>query len=522
MFGLHSRLTGFAIVLLALAACQAQFQQELHQELLQEPQQAPVGLHPSEFSHFPGFETGPSYIPSVPRPAPEVTPVALKPDLWRDLRAHLNLAPHLDQRRVQQEIRWLQRNPNYLTRLGPRLQRYLPYLFLETSKRDLPGELALLPIVESALDTFAFSHGGAAGPWQFVRGTARQYGLSINDWYDGRRDIVASTSAALDFLEDLHRRFDDWHLALAGYNAGQGNVNKALRKNPGATYFDLDLPRETKAYVPRLLALAAVVRDPDAFGLTLPEVEPVTTFHQLDIHSQFQIDTLTAAIGIDTNTFYEWNPALNQWATPPGGPHRVLIPVSIDESKAQQAIDAVPEEQRVDWTVVTVSSGDTLSHIAARHHTDIASLQAANDLRGTQIRAGRKLLIPLNPRALAQTPRSATGTQTYTVQPGDSLWTVARMHNVSLRSLMRNNHVGPRDTLQVGRTLKIPGATGRSSAPGVTRTVHYKVKRGDSLSRIATRFKVTVRQITEWNQLDTSRYLQPGQGLLLHVNVVGG
>jgi peptidoglycan lytic transglycosylase D len=442
------------------------------------------------------------------------------PDLWREMRAHMTLDLYLEQKRVQQELRWLKRHPTYLKRLQDRLQAYLPYIYTQTQIRGLPAELALLPIVESALDTFAFSHGGAAGPWQFVRGTARQYGLEINDWYDGRRDVIASTDAALNYLTDLHKRFDSWYLALAGYNAGQGNVNRALRRNPGAGFFDLRLPRETQAYVPRLLALAAIIRDPDAHGITLPEIKPITSFLTVDTHSQFQLTKLSQTIGIDMDTLYRWNPALNQWATPPQGPHRIIVPSEIDAKLAQSQIDAIPAKQRVDWTEIRVKSGDTLSQIARRHGTDVASLRMANNLSGSNIRVGHKLLIPKSAKALQTTPRSAKGTIDHVVRNGDSLWSIARAYNVSLNTLMRNNHLGPKDTLSVGRTLKIPGAT--AATRKVTRKVHYKVRSGDSLARIAGKFNVRIADIASWNNLDTKRYLQPGQGLLLYVNVIGG
>ncbi len=449
----------------------------------------------------------------TPAPPPE-------PDLWRDMRAHMHLDLYLDQPRVQQELRWLKRHPTYLKRLQPRLQNYLPFLYSQTQLRSLPAELALLPIVESALDTFAFSHGGAAGPWQFVRGTARQYGLEINDWYDGRRDVVASTEAALDYLTYLNKRFDDWYLALAGYNAGQGNVSRAQRKNPGAGFFDLRLPKETQAYVPRLLALSAVIKDPEAFGITLPKIEPRTTFHSLNTHGQFQLTKLSEALELDMDDIYRWNPSLNQWATPPKGPHRLIVPAAVDPVLAQSKIDAIPAGERVDWQEIKVKSGDTLSQIARRHGTDVTSLRMANNLRGSTIRAGKKLLIPKHAGALKSTPRNAKGDVDYVVATGDSLWTIARKHNVDMTKLMRNNHLGPKDTLAVGKTLRIPGVSGQTRK--VTRKVHYKVRSGDSLAKIASKFNVSITQIANWNKLDKARYLQPGQPLQLYVNVVGG
>ena len=288
----------------------------------------------------------------------------------------------------------------------------------------------------------------------------------------------------------------------------------------GGNFFELRLPKETQAYVPRLLALAAVISDPDAYGITLPKVVPMTTFRTLNTHSQFQLTKLSQVIGIDIDEIHRWNPALNQWATPPKGPHRIIVPASVDIQLVQAEIDAIPSKQRVDWSEIRVKNGDTLSQIARRHGTDVTSLRLANNLSNSRIRAGNKLLIPKHAAALKTTPRSARGDVAYVVQPGDSLWTIARAHKVKLNKLMRNNHLGPKDTLSVGKTLKIPGAT--SSARKVTRKVHYKVRKGDSLARIAGKFNVSIKQIANWNKIDAKRYLQPGQGLLLYVNVLGG
>lgn len=484
------------------------------------------------------FEGAPTYEPEVAQVTSQVTSnknqhhQALPPtpqDLFRTMRASMRLPRHTDHPVVQQELKWLKRHPTYLQRLQPRLQRYLPYIHQKVMERNMPVELALLPIVESALDIYAFSHGGAAGPWQFLRGTAKQYGVSINDWYDGRRDIVASTDAALDFLTDLYERFDDWNLALAGYNAGQGNVNRALRKKPNADYWDLDLPRETKRYVPRLLAIAEVVANPSKYGVVLPPIQPQAQFHIVETHSQFQLNKLADAAGLSLEALYRFNPAFNQWATAPNGPHRLIIPVELDPILTQEKIDTIPVQHRIDWLQVKVREGDTLSHIAKRHGVDVGSLKAANQLSHNRIRAGAKLLIPKNSNASSKNPHryvNANNPQ-YVVRRGDSMWSIAKQHGVNLTRLMKANHIGPRDTLRVGSTLSIPVvASSRASATGareaVTRKVRYKVRRGDSLARIASKFDVTIRQLAAWNDLDVKRYLQPGQGLLVYVSVTGG
>jgi membrane-bound lytic murein transglycosylase D len=453
---------------------------------------------------------------------------AQRPDLWAEIRSDFVLDHQLDRRRVQQELRWLERHPNYLPRLQDRLQRYLPYIHAEVRARGLPGELTLLPIVESALDPYAFSHGGAAGLWQFIPTTATRFGLQRDWWVDARRDPVLATDAALSYLEYLYQRFGDWNLAVAGYNAGEGNVARALRRagNQQETFWRLQLPRETEAYVPRLLALAAIVADPEAHGLTLPDLEDRPAFVTIDTGGQFDLARVATVLEMDLDSLYSWNPALNQWATPPSGPHMLHVPAALAD-KAETRLSAVPADERVQWTRITVATGDTLSQIARRHRTDVATLTRVNALNGTRIRAGQALFIPRAGQPPDKNPVARrAGEGSYQVKPGDSLWSIARAHDVTVASLVRANHVGPREVLRVGQRLIIPGVTADASAPGagreVKRTVRYGVRRGDSLARIASRFNVAVADIARWNQLDVDRYLQPGQQLVIHVNVAGG
>ena len=450
-----------------------------------------------------------------------------EPSLWAEIVADFQLDRHLDQKRVQQELRWLKRHPSYLHNMRSRLERHLAYIHAAVEDRGMPGELALLPIVESALDPYAFSHGGAAGLWQFIPATARRFGLERNWWYEGRRDPVAATDAALDYLEHLHDRFDDWYLALAGYNAGEGNVGRAKRRAPdGAGFFDLKLPRETSAYVPRLLALAELVANPEELGVDLPALSPEIPFQVVNTGSQMDLSVISRVTEIDLKTLYLWNPALNQWSTPPKGPHHLILPVE-HAPRAAARIAAVPASERVEWLRVTVRPGDTLSQLASRHRTDVASLKQANGLRTARITAGDSLLIPKSPKALTNSITSRNQGTTYVVQNGDSLWTISRAHNIPINKLMKTNHVGPKDYLRVGQKLTLPGAPGSpmavsSSRKAEIRKVRYGVRSGDSLARIASKFNVRVRDIISWNKLNAKDYLQPGQTLLLYVNASTG
>jgi membrane-bound lytic murein transglycosylase D len=450
-------------------------------------------------------------------------------DLWSRLRASFRLDHAVHEQRVQQELRWLRRHPQYLAHLADRMDRHLAYIHGEVVDRGLPGELALLPIVESALDPYAFSPGGAAGLWQFIPATAERFGLARNYWYDGRRDPLAATAAALDYLEYLHGLFDDWPLAIAGYNAGEGNVRRALRRADTAepvTFWAADLPRETSAYVPRVLALAALLADPGRYGTTLPDVTAEPPFQVVELGGQFDLQRVAEILDLELDTLYAWNPALDRWATPPAGPHRLVLPKANLEDAADR-LAAVPPETRVRWLRVVVREGDTLGHIAQRHGTDVATLRRSNGLgRSSFLRIGQALLVPKSAAAVTANPRLARqgGGRTHVVVPGDSLWRISRSYDVALDRLVRVNRIAPDEPLRPGQRLIVPGTGGTAGigrSADVTRKITYGVRRGDSLARIASRFQVAVDDITSWNGIDRRDYLQPGQRLELHVTVVG-
>lgn len=455
------------------------------------------------------------------------------PSLWAVMRPLMTLDHHTDEKRVGQQLRWLQKHPEYWERLTPRMQRYLPYILQEVSERNLPAELALLPVIESALDPYAFSPYGASGLWQFMRPTAKQYGLQMNRYYDGRRDVIASTQAALDFLEDLHRRFDDWSLALAAYNAGGGTVSKAVRKGNTRDFFALRLPRETKAYVPRLLAISAIVANPEAFGMELPAVENVNPLREVLLPSPYDVAVVADVLALEVSQIYEFNPALrgSQWSSE--SPLRLILPSDWDggiepENEAKRRLMEVTPDERVAWREVTVRSGDTISEIADVYGVTSQTLKIFNSLESDLLQIGQTLRVPA-PRLLNQ-PNKA-GNTLYTVRKGDSLWKIARQADVSVSTLVKLNQIGPKDVLRIGQKVLVPNAPKPSSialastiesVPAKVRKIQYRVRRGDSLSRIAQRFRIRVADIVSWNKMNPQDYLQPGQGLTLFVDVIGG
>ena len=259
-------------------------------------------------------------------------PVVEQSDLLARLREGFAWPPEPARPAIARELDWYSHHQQYLDRVFQRADLYLYYIVDELERRDMPAELALLPIVESAFDPFAYSDGRAAGLWQFIPGTGKRFGLEQNWWFDGRRDVLESTRAALDYLEAMHEQFGDWLLAIAGYNTGEGNVERARRRAQAAgksgDFWSISqyLPAETQTYVPRLLAVRQLVSDPLKYGISLPAVTNSRRFAVVDTGSQIDMALAAELAGIDTNELYRLNPGVNRWATDPDGPHRLLVP----------------------------------------------------------------------------------------------------------------------------------------------------------------------------------------------------
>lgn len=472
-------------------------------------------------------------------------------DLWQRIRGGYRLQIP-ENERINRSIKWYAAHDDYLQRIQQRAEPYLYFIVEEIEKRDMPMELALLPVVESAFRPFAYSPGRAAGIWQFIPSTGKAYGLHQNWWYDGRRDIVAATRAALDYLASLAKRFDgDWELALAAYNAGGGTVQRAIRKNRKSgkptDYWSLDLPTETERYVPKLLAVAQLINRPGDHSLTFDSIPDTPYFSTVDIESQLDLALAAEMADISIETLYQLNPGFNRWASPPEGPHRLNIPVG-QVDRFNDKLAALKPDQRLRWKRYQIRPGDSLNLIAKKHSTTVALLRQTNKLKGNKIRAGKHLLIPIASEQpdhylLSSEQRRAKKANSggkgdkiiYKVRAGDSFWSIARKHNISHKSLARWNGLSPRDTLRPGQkltlwlkkaaenrpeTIRSSLALGSAALPVAVRNsrISYQVRKGDSLALIAQRFNIQVADLKRWNSL-ADHYLQPGQNLRLYVNV---
>lgn len=462
---------------------------------------------------------------SASQPVPSVAPS----DIFERIRAGFALED-ADSVIIDREQRWFAGHPDYLDRTFKRGARYLYHIVNELEARKMPLELALLPVVESAFNPVAYSRARASGLWQFIPGTGRRYGLKQNWYYDGRRDVVAATTAALDYLQFLVDEFEgDWLLAVAAYNCGEMNVARAVARNQAAgkptDFFSLKLPRETRAYVPKLLAMRRIVADPAAHDLAFASIPNEAYFAKVDVAAQIDLHVAAELAGVAEEELLALNPAFNHWVTDPDGPHELLVPVQNREQLVAGLLD-LPPEKRVRIVYHRVRSGDTLGGIAARYGVSVAALRGTNKIRGSLIHPGQDLLIAGGPPDASMASLEVDESQirsspsSHKVRRGETLWGIARARGISVERLAAANKLDKNDTLSVGQVLQMPGAvTLAATDPQAAASMQpftYIVRAGDTLSRIASKFRVSLNDVLGWNGL-TSNVIKPGQRLVMYV-----
>ncbi|MCB1740679.1 MAG: LysM peptidoglycan-binding domain-containing protein, partial [Gammaproteobacteria bacterium] len=458
-------------------------------------------------------------------------------DTWARLRLRFTWA-RTQHPRVEKELRWLLKHPQYVTRLSERARPYLAHIARELERRRMPSELALLPAVESAFQPYARSPARAAGLWQFIPGTARAHGLRHDEWYDGRLDVLESTRAALDYLQQLNRQFKgNWLHAVASYNSGAGNVQAAIKRNrragKGTDFWSLDLPPETEAYVPKLIALARVVAGAQHYGIELAEVPDEPYFSVVELDGPTSLHRVANATGLSLDRILRLNPGFIKASTGPQGPHRILLP----DTQASQLSDALQEnpkllEERPRQHIVR--RGESLSTIAASYGTSVAALRKLNpDLTpkaDSSIRPGHSLDVPgggntgsapaeslsHEVRQGLERARLAYQSTRYQVQSGDSLWLIARRHGMTVDQLLQLNRLSKRHPLKPGQRLLVRRVSSVSAkAAPATLTNTYVIRSGDSLWSIARRHGLSIGALARLNGLRTDATLRPGQQLKL-------
>ena len=451
-------------------------------------------------------------------------------DLFDRIRAGFRL-DDVDEREIDTQLAWYTAHPQYLDRVWERSERYLYHVVTEIEARKMPLEIALLPVVESAYEPFAYSRSRASGLWQFIPSTGTRFGLKQDWWYDGRRDVLESTRAALDYLEFLHDEFNgDWLLAIAAYNSGEVSVHRAIDRNLAAglptDFWHLPLPRETKAYVPKLLAMKRIVKNPEDYGLEFEPIANEPYFARVDTGGQIELAVAADVAGIDLEELTNLNPAFNRWATDPAGPSSLLVPVETAEAFEAGLAQLTPDE-RVRTAHYRVRPGDTLASVARRNSTTVAVVRQINGLKSDHLSKGQDLLMPASGsampvkvvRAAALADGRGSRTTVHIVRRGETLWGIAQRHGIGVSTLAAWNGISTGTTLVPGRKLVLrSGAVFARAETGTgLRRFTYTVQRGDTLSQISRQFRVTVAQLVSWNGIDHEHQIRAGQRIVLYV-----
>jgi peptidoglycan lytic transglycosylase D len=477
--------------------------------------------------------------------------VTVKPgDLLERLRGGFQLND-VDEPAVAAQLNWFANHPDFLERTFGRAELWLYYIVGQLEARNMPRELALLPVIESAFEPYAYSRASAAGLWQFISDTGRRFGLKQDWWYDGRRDPIEATRAALDYLQALHDEFNgDWLLAIAAYNCGELAVERAIQKNERlgkpTDFWHLKLPSETHGYVPELLAMRRLVANPGRYGIEFSHILNEPYFVQIQTGGQIDLQVVADIAGISTEDLYALNPAFHRWATDPTGPHRLLVPVDAAEG-LQQTLASLTPEQRMRIEHYTVRRGDTIATIATRFSTKPEVVRELNAL-GVNERPviDATLLVPSSSIVLPEKVARAAmlvdspirGRRHRGLRPdirvvrrGDTLYGIAQRLGTDVQTLAQNNGLRPGDRLHAGQKLRV--GSSQSSASGLTagsskgtvvasngtgRRVTYTVRPGDTLYGIARLLQVTVIELLDWNGMAGSRNLKPGRTLVAFVH----
>jgi membrane-bound lytic murein transglycosylase D len=378
--------------------------------------------------------------------------------VW-DRLLSLYALPVIENDRIDQEIQRYLNHPEYLVEIQQRAEPYLYFILDEIESKQIPGELALLPVVESAFKANAISKSSASGLWQFMPATGRLFGLKQNGWYDGRNDIYASTRAATTYLSQLSKLFDDdWLLALAAYNAGKGTITKARNSNMEnglkTDFWSLALRKETMNYVPRLLAIARIFANADTYDIALQPFPNKPYFTVVNIESQLDLILATEMAQTPASDFFILNPAFKRSSTDPAGPYRLLI--HTDKADAfKEKLAQSQEKERVKWTRHKIKAGENLIIIAKKYFTTVEALRQGNHLENNNIRSGQLLLIPATSRAKLYAGTTKINKQLYVVKKGDTFWEIARQFAVTSLDIAIWNNLSLNNILQPGQKLII-------------------------------------------------------------------
>jgi membrane-bound lytic murein transglycosylase D len=483
--------------------------------------------------------------------------------------------PEYNNERIDQELSWYLSHPDYIARIQERAAPYIHLILDEIEAKNLPGELALLPAVESAFIPEAYSRSAASGLWQFIPATGRLYGLEQNSWYDGRRDVYASTVAATTFLKDLGEEFNgDYCLALASYNYGKGNIGKAIMRNEYSglptDYWSLSLPKETMDYVPRLLAVAKLFANAEAYNIKLQNIPNKAYCEVVNVGSQLDLDKAAELANTPLGHIMKLNPGFKKATTSPYGPHHLLIPKdrvpSFKKNLAQLPYYERVNQRRVEEDLLAdkireneiiakktreeedraenqrrreiissnryyhgssstqnykVRNGESLTYIAQKYGTTVSAIKQTNHMARSSVNAGSYLKVPVSQnasiRAVSKEKGKASNSQVYTVKKGDTFFNISKRFAVSRSDIASWNKISPNSNVRLGQRLVIKGGTQQYASAAPSHLMRYTVKRGDSLMQISRKFGVSVGDLKKSNP-GAGGGIRPGQSLKILVD----
>jgi membrane-bound lytic murein transglycosylase D len=416
-------------------------------------------------------------------------------NLWEVIRKDFTLPSYYKHEEVKKQIAWFQKHPKHLKISMQRAEPFLYYIYQEVKKRNLPVEFTLLPIIESAFDPFDHSHRGASGIWQIMPRTAKHLGIQRHRWYDGRRDVVHSTAAALNYIQYLYNHFNqDWMLTLAAYNAGETRVRRLIKEMPKQKidFWSMKLPRETKNYVPRFFAALAIIKNPERYGFTLPMLKNEEHFVQVNIKAPLRLATIASIANLKVDQLLRLNAGYlcPQFSSKPLNAEYTLTLPKVSVEHFLQNLDNYLARHAQEYVV---NSGDNLTTIAKAFHSSVNELREFNNLQTDTLRIGQKLHIPPDPTIVE-----------YQVEAGDNLSKIAQHYQTTVSELKTHNQLRS-NTIRIGQRLYIPHET---------KAIEHVIQNGDSLSRIAYTYRVNTNDLKSFNHLTSDRIVI-GQTLLI-------
>ncbi len=429
--------------------------------------------------------------------------------VWEVLRQEFGLNHEAHRPEVQQQIHWLKAHPQYIQKLA-KSEPYIYHIISEIQKRNLPGELALMPMIESAFNPFAYSSAGASGLWQIMPLTGREYGLRQSWWYDSRRSVSQSTRAALSYLTYLNKFFNgNWTLTIAAYDAGEGSVARSVkrvnRNSRNAYFWSLSLPRETKDYVPKLFALAEIINNPRKYNVKLPDIQHRPYFKEVNIGGQLDLDKAAKLAEVSYQSLINLNPEYNRSTTAPGPSQKLLIPIHKVETFKRNLAD-LPVNHRVTWKIYKVTNGENIQSIATKNNTSPKQIKELNKLPTTSVKNQEFILVPQKNKTLnTKFAELQWYKVVHVVNKNDTIQSLQKKYNVSNSDILEwNENLSASSELLPGQTIVIWKNNGNSNKK-------YTIKSGDNLSQIALNNNKSLNDIIQLNPGLNKNKLKPGQ-----------